>query len=80
MVKIWSKPLDFQFFVGACAPPNFYVALPLSLTCQREGLEGVCRAKNSSRLAGRLKLHTTRSVYSDSQTLTESIMFLKFDP
>jgi hypothetical protein len=29
MVKIWSKPLDFQIFVGACAPPNFYVAPPL---------------------------------------------------
>jgi hypothetical protein len=32
MVKIWSKPLDFQIFVGACAPPNFYIAPPLSTT------------------------------------------------
>jgi hypothetical protein len=29
MVKIWSKPLDFQIFAGACAPPSFYVAPPL---------------------------------------------------
>jgi hypothetical protein len=29
MVKIWSKPLDFQISAGACAPASFYVAPPL---------------------------------------------------
>jgi hypothetical protein len=30
MVKLWSKPPYFQFFMGACAPPNFYVAPSLA--------------------------------------------------
>ena len=39
MVKIWSKPLDFQIFVGACAPPNFYVAPPESLSKHKKILK-----------------------------------------